>query len=225
MPIEPVLINKVPAVRDTQRQRLYNAEDAWRRTWPSFTLRSVEHVRAYHSIANDELGVPATVDVAIAPPGEYAFARIVGPPSITYPTSAWALNKAVVVHEMNHFLVNRGFPHHGREFASEMLNSVRLMLGDEARESLQTFYNTRGVVYGYDDAHYAKIVADFKWRIRRPGVQSNGNKAYDCIIIILKTGRRYIMRVTNGPGGVSWPDTEMENMTELISKHKVAYLA
>jgi len=134
-------------VRDFQRKRLYEAEDAWLTGWVFKFLTTKETKKVIKDIS-DWAGIP--VPTLISNQGKlnmrqsiYATSDII---SLPFPLSR---TTPYIAHEMAH-VVNYNSPkadHHGPNFSKIYLQIVKEFIGIEAEQELQDSFNQNKVRY------------------------------------------------------------------------------
>lgn len=155
--------------RDTQRSRVYTAEDAW-----ALRLDAARRGATRAQIAGSSVVLPAEVQFgALEAAADYS-QRVLLPwdvPPVTLRTrrgggrahwqepgtialpvpehgTPWALREAVLLHELAHHLAFHldGAATHGPAFTGRMLELVGQVLGPEAALALRVDYGEHGVV-------------------------------------------------------------------------------
>jgi putative metallohydrolase (TIGR04338 family) len=144
-------MNMAPYPRDSQRQRVYNAE---RILLPlSVPLREVRDIERYitknmarKAILRRYPDASRSVNVRDGRGTRRPMAY--GTRSISIPL--WARNESIVLHEMAHIIAERhfqGHASHGWQFCAVMLDLVRFCMGNEAHATLLASYNAHKVRY------------------------------------------------------------------------------
>jgi putative metallohydrolase (TIGR04338 family) len=137
--------------RDSQRQRVYNAERALLPL--AAPLREVRDVERYikKNMARKAIlrRYPrASLSVNVRDGRGTRSALAYGTHTISLPL--WARNEAIALHEMAHIVTNRHFrgqAGHGWEFCAVMLDLVRFCMGTEAHATLLASYKAHKVRY------------------------------------------------------------------------------
>ena len=153
----------VAGAADRGRAAVYAAEDQWSRLLdrggtvdffgssltltPQRTFRHLADVQEYLEAICARLtekGWPVTTPRVRARKGHVAAHYDRSEAIIAVPiTTPWAMRESVVLHEFAHHLRPSADPIHGPEFRQAMLDTVRIVLGDEATLLLDSAY--RGV--------------------------------------------------------------------------------
>jgi len=148
--------------RDTQRQRLYDAENTARATWqgPCRTWQPGQYQQVQRYV-NNLLGqqwvrrtwphAPRSLQVDALPGSVNALAhwtrgRITLPQGKGGTSAAWAWTEWVVLHEVAHHLDDHGGAH-GWGFAKAFLRLVRNRMGQDAEAHLRAAFRSRRVRY------------------------------------------------------------------------------
>lgn len=136
-------------LRDSQRQRVYNAEralDIWHRASELFrgdgsldkTQRYVNKVtrsRFWRKLLAENGVRRFKYDVTVYDGRGSRSARSLGRSSIAVPR--WARSPMVILHELAHCAAPPGVASHGREFCSTYLKLVRRFIGKQEADALR----------------------------------------------------------------------------------------
>lgn len=139
--------------RDSQRQKLYNAEQVVRPVHQGKRFETVEEISAYletarqHKWWKTQFGAFPYQPFRVRP-GFGARHAHGGGTTITLPI--WARTELVIWHEIAHCITQWKYPSraaHGREYAQIFLSLIRHYLGQAAHDALKAAFRTYHVRY------------------------------------------------------------------------------
>jgi len=136
--------------RDSQRQKLYDAEDRFRNRFreqnPKFS--SIEEISQYvNKLAKSAWAIKRWGSLEhdiIVKEGKFGTGGSAKRYGLIITLSQWGWNKVVVLHELAHLFSYYGTSH-GRHFARTFLELIEHEMGPDARKALKEAYKCHGV--------------------------------------------------------------------------------
>ena len=140
-------------MRDSQRQRLYDAENEFRKLISYESFKDIEETRKFIEKVWNSKFTRKHFPIVTRHPCPYVadgrgttWARG-GLRRINLP-AGWARNKIVALHELSHSVtIHNNIPIHGREFAAAMLLLLNHFIGKKESKLLKQVFRKRGVKF------------------------------------------------------------------------------
>lgn len=202
-------------MRDSQRQRIYNAEWSCEALTKQPSFDDIQVAQAFvRELLEDERVVVRRK--ASGHSGAFARAREIAMPA-SGPLKTW-----ILVHEAAHVATPSVFPGHGREYATKYLELVEDVFGADVQRALRRAFDDHGVTHGPRDEN------EFAQKTRRAIRWHRKHETDTYAVIVLKSGRTIYSHTRPnlvGDRAVQTSTAHASGLPEIIDFDDIAYIS
>jgi len=136
-------------MRDSQRSRVYKAEDSFEIMYPSKEFKTIKETRDFVDKVTTSSWFkkhwPNVYDIQVDDGRAQRRALAKGPRHIGLPR--WSRTEAIILHEISHCCTWKIGAAHGREFCKTLIRMVQHFMGKEAANHLKVCFKEHRVRY------------------------------------------------------------------------------